>query len=143
MRRCAPAGAQRAALALAAVLGGLALVPEAGSEPCPAPAAGADREEVACHGGAPLPDRARLLFGLRIDPNHADPWTIEALPGIGPALAAAWIRERERASFCDPGDLDRVPGIGPKRVSGLVPWLEVAADPACRGRGEGPPAVGR
>jgi DNA uptake protein ComE-like DNA-binding protein len=127
--RAAP-GAARAAFVLAAALGASALLPEHEALPCTRPAAAADGE-VSCTGGAPLPDLARLVFGLRIDPNHADLWTLEALPGIGPGLAAAWVRERERAVFCTIRELDRVPGIGPSRVRGLAPWLEITPGRAC------------
>jgi hypothetical protein len=126
----AGAGAARASLALAAALGAAALAPQPEWIPCDRPGSGRDGE-VACDGGAPLADGARLVFGLRIDANQAGSRTLEALPGIGPALALAWVRERERAPFCKVADLDRVPGIGPSRVRGLAPWLEFRAAAAC------------
>jgi competence protein ComEA len=127
----AGAGAPRAALALAALFGALALAPEPAWHPCAAPAGGTSEDEVACGGGGALGDPARLLFGLRIDANRAERRALEALPGIGPRLAGAWIRERERASLCTVQDLDRVPGIGPSRMRALAPWLEFAPEPAC------------
>jgi hypothetical protein len=51
-----------------------------------------------CDGG-PLRGPARRLFGLPIDVNVADAWTLEALPGIGPARARAIVAERQRAPF--------------------------------------------
>ncbi len=130
-------GAARAALVLAAALGVGALAPEPEAAPCVAPAA-AGGEEIRCGGGGPLPDPARLVLGLPIDPNRADPESLEALPGIGPAIAAAWVRTRQEAPFCAADDLDRVPGIGPKRVRGLGSWLAFDPTSAC-GRDREPP----
>ena len=52
--------------------------------------------------------------GHPVDANTADRDTLEALPGIGPGKAAAWLEERGRGPFCHPSDLARVKGIGPK-----------------------------
>jgi competence protein ComEA len=73
--------------------------------------------------GRPLRGPARRLFSLPIDPNLADAPTLETLPGIGPARAAAILRERERAPFASAQELARVRGIGPRtleRLAGLV-----------------------
>lgn len=120
-----PAAAARAAwgLALALFVTGGAGAPwrAPGDVPdCPAPretaAQGGHSVEIACgpaaRGGS-LRGPARLLFGLGIDPNHADPGTLEALPGIGPGRAAAIVAERRRRPFASLDDLRRVPGIGP------------------------------
>jgi competence protein ComEA len=64
-----------------------------------------------------------MLFALPIDPNRADARTLEALPGIGPARAAAILAERERRPFGEVDDLERVAGIGPKTRRRLAPWL--------------------
>jgi Holliday junction resolvasome RuvABC DNA-binding subunit len=82
---------------------------------------------VRCDGraGDALRGPARLLFGLAIDPNRADARTLEVLPGIGPARAAAIVAERERRPFADVVDLERVAGIGPKTRGRLAPWLEL------------------
>ena len=82
---------------------------------------------VDCAGGTgrTLRGPARLLFGLRIDPNQADVATLEVLPGIGPARAAAIVAERERAAFGSVRALERVPGIGPVTRAALAPWLEI------------------
>lgn len=48
-----------------------------------------------------------------VDLNRADAATLESLPGIGPARAAAIIEHREtHGPFAEPGDLREVPGIG-------------------------------
>jgi competence protein ComEA len=48
-----------------------------------------------------------------VDVNAADAPALERLPGIGPALAARIVADREaRGPFRRVEDLDRVPGIG-------------------------------
>jgi len=55
-----------------------------------------------------------------INVNIAGAAELEALPGVGPATAAAIIEERERnGPFLDVDDLDRVPGIGPAKLEAL------------------------
>lgn len=55
-----------------------------------------------------------------IDVNVATAAELEALPGVGPATAAAIVTERERnGPFRDVDDLDRVPGIGPAKLGAL------------------------
>jgi competence protein ComEA len=68
----------------------------------------------------PRSGAARLLFGLPLDLNRADPRDLEVLPGIGPARARAIVAARP---FCRAADLARVPGIGPatlRRLAGRV-----------------------
>ena len=55
-----------------------------------------------------------------IDVNTATVEQLEALPGIGPTLAAAIVQERERnGPFRSVDDLTRVPGIGDGRLAQL------------------------
>ena len=55
-----------------------------------------------------------------IDVNTATVDQLEALPGIGPTLAAAIVQERERnGPFRSVDDLNRVPGIGDGRLAQL------------------------
>jgi competence protein ComEA len=55
-----------------------------------------------------------------IDVNTATADQLEALPGIGPTLAAAIVQERERnGAFRSVDDLNRVPGIGEGRLAQL------------------------
>jgi hypothetical protein len=81
-------------------------------------------------GDASLRGPARLLFGLRLDANAADAAALETLPGIGPARARAWVRERERAPLRGPRDLERVPGIGPRTAARLAPYLDFGEEKA-------------
>jgi hypothetical protein len=83
--------------------------------------------EIVCGSAArsELTGPARLLFGLRIDPNLADAITLETLPRIGPVHAQAIISERCRRPFVSVADLRRVPGIGPKTVDGLAPYVAI------------------
>ena len=55
-----------------------------------------------------------------LDVNAATAGELEALPGIGPALARRIIEERGRGGpFADLADLDRVPGLGPAVIASL------------------------
>ena len=123
----------RAGFALACLLFVLALPwPRAPLPGCPLPreaeAQSGHTSVVRCDGvGPPLRGPARLLFGLRLDPNRADARALEVLPGIGPARAAAIVAERERAPFRELAQLRRVKGIGPVTLRRISPFLEVRA----------------
>jgi competence protein ComEA len=52
----------------------------------------------------------------RVDLNAAPAAEIEALPGVGPVLAARIVAERARGPFASPEDLARVPGVGPGTI---------------------------
>lgn len=55
-----------------------------------------------------------------IDVNRADAAQLEALPGVGPATAAAIIDDRARnGPFATVDDLDRVAGVGPAKLAAL------------------------
>jgi competence protein ComEA len=74
----------------------------------PAPGAPEPWEPVA--GALPWPD-------MRLDVNRATEDELTVLPGIGPALAARIVRDRdERGPFGSIDDLARVNGIGPVLV---------------------------
>ena len=55
--------------------------------------------------------------GETIDVNRADAVQLQRLPGVGPARAAAIVREREAGgAFASSADLERVAGIGPAMI---------------------------
>lgn len=72
-----------------------------------------------------------LVVGLPIDVNRAGAVALQAVPGIGPARAAAIVADRAALGpFEDVDALDRVRGIGPATVERLRPFLTVASAPA-------------
>ncbi len=72
-----------------------------------------------------------LAAGERLDPNFANETELRRLPGIGPAKAAAIVRDRrENGPFRSLEDLERVTGLGAKSVSRLAPHLALTAEPA-------------
>lgn len=120
--------AGQAALWVASALALVSLSPREPHAPfCSSPTRGSESAAVRCNGnaGQGLEGPARLLFGQRLDLNRADPASFEALPGIGPARAAAIVAERCRRRFSAPAELERVSGIGPHTRAALEPWLEV------------------
>jgi len=56
-----------------------------------------------------------------VDVGTASVGEIEALPGVGPVLAARIAAERERAPFASLDDLARVPGVGEATIERLRP----------------------
>jgi competence protein ComEA len=53
-----------------------------------------------------------------VDINSADAATLEALPGVGPVLAARIVAHRDSAGhFASPDDLLAVRGIGPSTLA--------------------------
>lgn len=83
-----------------------------------------------CDGqGAPAGARAWLV-GERLDVNRASTRELEAIPGVGPALAGAIVEARAaRGGFTTWEELDDVPGVGPKTHQKLAAWLRVAPQP--------------
>lgn len=70
------------------------------------------------------PPSQRGPAGPALNVNRATAVELEALPGIGPALARRVVADREsRGPFATVAALDRVPGIGPAllaRLEGLI-----------------------
>lgn len=63
----------------------------------------------------------------RIDPNHASLPELEALPRVGPALAARIVAARP---FARVAELERVRGIGPATLAQLRPLLRIGDESA-------------
>jgi competence protein ComEA len=61
-----------------------------------------------------------------VDLNTATPEQLDALPGVGPATAAAIVRDRdEHGPFRSVDDLARVRGIGPAKLEQLRDLVSV------------------
>ena len=61
---------------------------------------------------------------LNVDANTVPVPVLEALPGLGPALAGRIDQARADRPFASLADLDRrVKGIGPVKAAGLAPFL--------------------
>lgn len=70
--------------------------------------------------GAPTADADDRASSGPVDVNSATAAELEALPGVGPATAAAIVDDRERnGPFASVDDLDRVSGIGPAKLAAL------------------------
>ena len=67
---------------------------------------------------------ARAMPDMRIDVNKATEVQLNALPGIGPALAARIAADRGvHGPFETVEDLVRVHGIGPKLIERIGPYV--------------------
>ena len=70
--------------------------------------------------------RQPLTRGERIDPNLASEVQLDRLPGIGPGLARAIVRDRQdNGPFRHLSDLERVPGLGSSTVGRLAPHVSL------------------
>lgn len=77
-------------------------------------------------------ERRRQPLGRdeRIDPNLADEAELDRLPGVGPVLARAIVRHRQREGpFRSLEELERVPGLGSSKLGRLAPFIGLRASP--------------
>jgi len=83
--------------------------------------------------------RAQTPLGQdeRIDVNSAGLDELRRLPGVGPEVAAAIVREREEGPFVSAADLERVPGIGPVTRRRLESHLALGDAPGLPRTGPG------
>lgn len=93
-------------------------LPRKGEAPAVSPAAGGDSGG----GGTAAASAAKAKFPVRL--NQAGAGELEAVPGIGPALAARIIAYRQaNGPFAQVEDLLNVSGIGQKTLDKLRPYL--------------------
>lgn len=86
--------------------------------------------EEASRAGKPEPAEDSKVPAVPIDPNTATAAELDRLPGVGPALAARIVEERDRAPFRSLDDLTRVPGIGAALATRLAGRVTLPAGPA-------------
>jgi competence protein ComEA len=116
----ATAGADLTRLNLAAPIadGARVAVPALG-QPAPGMDPGAVTGGAAGSAGSGVPGRGGGADGP-VNLNTATVDALDALPGVGPATAAAIVRDREQhGPFRSVGDLERVRGIGPAKLEQL------------------------
>jgi len=92
------------------------------------------RVEVTLEGGyrvAAMSGARLLTLGLPIDLNRASASDLDAIPGIGPALAQRIVDYRQKhGPFKKIEELEeKVLGFGPKKLAGIKPYLAINEPP--------------
>jgi competence ComEA-like helix-hairpin-helix protein len=94
------------------------------------PAAPADAARTTAGGSPALAVGSSVGGGVGggpVDVNRASAAELEALPGVGPALAARMVEWRAKnGGFASAEDLAKVPGIGPAKLARLRPLVRVS-----------------
>jgi competence protein ComEA len=71
----------------------------------------------------------RRVIGLPLELNRATAEELDALPGIGPKLAARIVEDRSaRGPFPSVAALERVSGIGPGKLRSLAGQVTVLSE---------------
>jgi competence ComEA-like helix-hairpin-helix protein len=89
------------------------------------------------------PPRRTLKPGTRLDPNTATAQELEALPGVGPAMAGRIVEAREAGRFSTLDDLRRVKGIGPGVLAKLEPHVTLPPGSPAAAAGAAAPGSSR
>jgi competence ComEA-like helix-hairpin-helix protein len=97
--------------------------------------ASGSRVEVAPEGGynvSSMSGAQLITLGLPIDLNRASAGDLDAVPGIGPALAQRIVNYRTaHGPFKQLEDLMAVSGVGPQNLPKLKPYLGLGGPEAC------------
>ena len=124
-------------LAMLGVIGMLCLIPGTlrmlwgspeAAEPLPSCSRAAFRVEdrIDCTKGEPLSSREALWMGVLLDLNTVEAPALEVVPGIGPALSARIVADREaHGPFAHLDDVIRVRGVGPRTLERMRPFVTV------------------
>ncbi|MEX2181266.1 MAG: helix-hairpin-helix domain-containing protein [Gemmatimonadaceae bacterium] len=143
-----PTPAERRALLFVAAVAALGLAVRGGRSLRPTEVPASDREALArqiaavdsaiAAGGRPRGGAGRPAPATPtpappaapVDVNTADVAELDRLPGIGPALAARIVADREQAGpFASVESLQRVKGIGPALAARLAPHVTFSGAP--------------
>ena len=83
----------------------------------------ADLDHIELH----IPQAGETASAQKIDINRAEPWLLEALPGIGEVLAQRIVEYRsENGPFRTVEDLLKVSGIGPATLENIEDYITVS-----------------
>jgi len=119
----ADADAGRVNLAAPLVDGAQVYVPRVGEE-APPPVAGPAPPSASASGGSSGPGGGEGAADAPIDVNTATEEELDALPGVGPSIAAAIVAYREEnGGFTAVEELLEVPGIGEAKLAEITPLV--------------------
>lgn len=75
----------------------------------------------------PMPARARLILGQKLDINRAGVEELSLVPHMRPEVAQRIVERRQSRPWNELEELTEVPGIGPKTIEKLKQYLEIKA----------------